>query len=138
MIEFNLTLIVQMVNFFVFLLIMRAIFFKPLIKAIEERRNYIAESERKIADGLAKLEEAQKKHQADLDEARKHAQDTVNSSIAAAEEEKSKIVQATQEETRKAFEEFKKELGDETAKAKEQLITEVDSLANDIAKKVLA
>ena len=138
MIEFNATIFVQMANFFVFFLIMNAIFFKPLVKNIQERRNYISDSEKKITESLAKLEEAEKKNREEIDAARLKAQELVNKHIASAEEEKAKVIKAAQEETRQIFDEFCKELAEETAKAKAQLISEVDMLANDIATKILA
>lgn len=138
MIEFNATLLVQMVNFFVFFLIMNAIFFKPLVRNIQERRNYISDSEKKITESLAKLEEAEKKNKQEIDAARLKAQELVNKHIASAEEEKAAIIKAAQDETRKVFESFSKELEEETTKAKTQLISEVDQLASDIASKILA
>lgn len=138
MIEFDATLVVQMINFAIFLFILRKMLFGPLVNHIEERRNYISSSEKKIAEGLLKLEAAEKNYHEQLDNARKKAQEIVSKNVAIAEEEKQKIVKAAIEETKNVFEQFRNELNEETAKAKSVLQSEVESLANEIAEKVLA
>ncbi|MFN8674495.1 MAG: ATP synthase F0 subunit B [Candidatus Sericytochromatia bacterium] len=138
MIEFNATILIQMINFFVFLFILKAIFFKPLIKSIEDRRNYISSLENEIKDKLKKFEDSEKKYQEELDIARKTAQDIINKNVTLAEEEKQNIVKSASNEAKAVFDSFKKELEEETSKAKKELSAEVDELAKDIAQKVLS
>ncbi|MFN8576448.1 MAG: ATP synthase F0 subunit B [Candidatus Sericytochromatia bacterium] len=138
MIKFNATLVVQMINFAIFLFIMRNMLFKPLVAHIQKRRELISSSERKITEGIMKLEEAEKKYHEQLNEARKKAQEIINTNISSAEEEKHKIIKAVTEETNAVFEDFKAELAQETSNARQSLDSQVEVLANEIADKILA
>lgn len=138
MIKFNATLVVQMINFAIFLFIMRKMLFQPLVKHIQERRNLISSSEKKITEGLIKLEESEKQYQLQLSDARKKAQEIISSKVAVAEEEKQQIIKAAVEETKNVFEQFSQELNQEVSNARLTLDTEVDTLANQIAEKILA
>jgi F-type H+-transporting ATPase subunit b len=138
MIDLNATLLVQMVNFFIFLFILRKILFNPLVEHIQSRRNYLSSTEEKIAQALAKIEQADKQYQAQLDDARQKAQEVITNQIAMAEQEKQSIIKAAIAETRKVFDEFSKELADETKKVRNELDTEVEALAREISSKVLA
>jgi len=138
MIEFNATIFVQMINFFIFLFIMKIILFKPLLESIEKRRKYISSLENDIKDKLAKFEQAEKKYQEQLNQARQDAQDLIAKNTNLAEEEKQKIVKSAIDETKSVFDGFKKELVDEADKAKIELLREVDSLAKEISEKVLS
>lgn len=138
MIKFNATLVVQIINFAIFLFIMRKMLFQPLVKHIQDRRNLISSSEKKITEGLMKLEESEKQYQLQLNEARKKAQEIISGKVSVAEEEKQSIVKAAVDETKNVFEEFKQELDQEVKNARQSLDSQVDSLANEIAEKILA
>jgi F-type H+-transporting ATPase subunit b len=136
MIEFNGTIVVQIINFGIFLLIMRALIFKPIISQIEERRNYINASQKKIQEYIAKLEESEKQGKLMLDEARKKSQEIVEEAIKIAEESKNSIINQALDETKKSFEEFKINLQKEVLSTKSALLYEVNNIAEDIANKV--
>jgi F-type H+-transporting ATPase subunit b len=138
MIEFDATIVVQMINFAIFLFIMRKILFGPLVGHIQERRNYLANTEKRISESMIKLEEAEKNYHSQLNDARQRAQDIIKGQISSAEEEKQKIVQAAIEETKKVFEDFRNELGEESSKVRSQLQEDINSLAEEITGKVLA
>jgi F-type H+-transporting ATPase subunit b len=136
MIEFSGTIVVQIINFGIFLLIMRALIFKPIISQIEERRNYINASQKKIQEYIAKLEESEKQGKLMLDEARKKSQEIVEEAIKIAEESKNSIINQALDETKKSFEEFKINLQKEVLSTKSALLYEVNNIAEDIANKV--
>ena len=138
MIKFNATLVVQIINFAIFLFIMRKMLFQPLVKHIQDRRNLISSSEKKITEGMIKLEESEKQYQQQLNEARKKAQEIISSQVSIAEEEKQKIVKAAVEQTKGVFDDFNQELSQEKINARQNLDSQVDSLANEIAQKILA
>lgn len=138
MIKFNATLVVQIINFAVFLFIMRKMLFDPLVKHIQVRRNLISSSEKKITEGIIKLEQEEQKYQDQLNEARKKAQEIISGKVSIAEEEKQRIIKAAVDETKGVFEQFSQELDAEVRDARLSLDSEVESLANSIADKILA
>lgn len=138
MIKFNATLVVQIINFAVFLFIMRKMLFEPLVKHIQVRRNLISSSEKKITEGIIKLEQEEQKYQDQLNEARKKAQEIISGKVSIAEEEKQRIIKAAVDETKGVFEQFSQELDAEVRNARLSLDSEVESLANSIADKILA
>jgi len=138
MIEFNGTIIVQIINFAVFLLIMRVIIFKPLISQIEDRRNYLDSNQKKIQDSLAKLSESEKESKSMIDQARKKAQEIVDQSVKLAEENKNKMISQALEESKKSFDDFKLNLEKEILSTKESLLKEVNNIAEQIANKAIS
>jgi F-type H+-transporting ATPase subunit b len=138
MIDLNATLFVQMVNFAIFLFILRKILFNPLVAHIQSRRDYLSSTEQKISSAMSKVEESERNFRAQLEEARVKAQDLINHNIAVAEQEKLSIVKAATAETRKVFDDFRNELATESQRVRAELQGEVESLARDIAGKILA
>ena len=131
------TLLVQLVNFIVFLVILNAVFFKPVGAAIARRRAYI--------DGLKHdieaLQSEAKAYRGQAEEhrsaARREADEAIARSRADAGREADTIVGAAQERaaaiTAEAHAEVAREV--QTARRDEQRI--VDALAGDMVSRAL-
>jgi len=137
MVELNATVLVQIVSFFILLFILKRILFEPLINVIEERRTYISDSEAKIKDKIAKLEESEKNYENQLIEAKKMAQEIINEHISIAEEEKLKILNEVLAETHKDFRRFELELEDYKIKLRNELKEDIEIIAQSVTDKVL-
>lgn len=118
MVNFNATLIAQVLNFLVLVLVLAKFAYKPLLNVMEERKTKIAddlaaaenakaEAEAVKAEYAAKLAEAKQEAQAIIDNARKAAAAAADKiaaeAKAAQEQEKAKALEAIALEKQKAM-----------------------------------
>ena len=138
MIEFNGTFLVAMLSFVVFILIMNAIFYNPILGIIRKRENYINsnyedakrlknEAEEFNTTRSAKLEQTQDKCRHELKNAIDKAQSNSVDKIKAAKENTKQIIQAKKEQL----------LLEETELKNNIKNTVVKELASSIASKIL-
>lgn len=137
MFDFDATLPLMAVQFLVLVAILNAVFFKPLLKVIDERSDYIRRNQVEAQERLSKAENLAKQYQEELAETRRQSQ----SIIAAAQADAQKIVAAkiaeAQEEARLQREQTQKELDQQKQEAMATLEQEVDSLSRQILGKLL-
>lgn len=137
MFDFDATLPLMALQFLVLVAILNAVFFKPLMKAIDERNDYIRRNQIEAQERLSKAENLAKQYQEELAETRRQSQAV----IAAAQADAQKIVAAkiaeAQEQSRLQREQAQKELDQQKQEAMNALEREVDSLSRQILSKLL-
>ena len=137
MISLDWTLGLQFVNFIILLIILNKLLYKPLQKMLAERRETI--------DGG---HDRAKSLQADIDEKMQRYQQQLNEAKAAANEERSQLKKAAGEEEAAMLAEahgkasarlqaIKSQVASEAADASKTLKSEAETLAGQIATKVL-
>jgi F-type H+-transporting ATPase subunit b len=109
------------VAFLVTFLILRKVAWPALIAKMEEREVRIAEGLRKAEEAEKRTRELMEKQEQILEEARKEAQKLLADSRASAESAKAEILRASQQEIAEQRERAKKEIGLEVAKSVEEL-----------------
>lgn len=108
MVNFNATLIAQILNFLVLVLVLAKFAYKPLVNIMEERKNKIAsdleaadaakaEAEAVKAEYAAKLADARQEAQAIIENARKTAQAAHDKIMAETKAEQDQVVAAAKE-----------------------------------------
>ncbi|WP_461831914.1 ATP synthase F0 subunit B [Aquifex sp.] len=133
----NVTLLVQLVIFVIFMLILNNIYVKPYTDIIESRENLIKknlseaqklreEAKSYLGEATRILEEAKKEADAIIENARKEAEQEARSIVEKTERE-------TDEEIKKAVEEIKKNLEEEKKKLEKSVV----DIAKTIVKKIL-
>lgn len=137
MVEINGTILVQIVNFFILLVVLDRLFFKKLVRVINERRDYVEGIQRDIAGRLQGLEDAQRDYQTKLDEARQAAQKALQAQLKAAESEKQQLLDEVTREVQSQLDQVRRQVGDQVAEARSALEKETQVLADSIADKVL-
>ena len=78
MIDINATLIAQMLNFLVLVVLLRIFAYKPIVKMLKEREERIAGSIKKADDDAAAAEATLKQYQEQLAGARVKAQEIID------------------------------------------------------------
>jgi F-type H+-transporting ATPase subunit b len=138
MFDFDATLPLMAVQFLILVAILNVVFFKPLMKALDERSDYIRRNQVEAQERLSKAENLAKQYQEELAETRRQSQAV----IAAAQADAQKIVAAkiaeAQEQTRLQREQAQKELDQQKQEAMNVLEQEVDSLSHQILGKLLS
>ncbi|EKQ68840.1 F0F1-type ATP synthase, beta subunit [Leptolyngbyaceae cyanobacterium JSC-12] len=137
MFDFDATLPLMAVQFLLLVIILNAVFYKPLTKAIEERNDYIRRNQVEAQERLSKAENLAKQYEDELADTRRQSQ----ALIAAAQADAQKIVAAriaeAQEQARLQREQAQKELDQQKQEAMQALEQEVDSLSHQILGKLL-
>ncbi|MFH0823492.1 MAG: hypothetical protein V2B18_12130, partial [Pseudomonadota bacterium] len=73
MISVNFTLVIQVINFIVLLLVLNAILYKPVLAKIRERENRIKEGREKAAELERQVQDHEARHAAELGKAKQTA-----------------------------------------------------------------
>ena len=98
MIDINATLVAQMLNFLILVVLLRAVAYKPICKMLQERTEKIQSDIKKAEEAAAAAETAKAENQAKLAQAHKDAQAIMAKAEKAAQAERDAKVQATQKE----------------------------------------
>lgn len=136
--DLDATLPLMAVQFVLLAVILNALFYKPLGKAIDERDGYIRSNKVDAAERLAKAEQIAKAYQQELAETRRQSQAV----IATAQEEAQKIasqrVAEAQQEAQAQREQVQRELDEQKRQALASLEQQVDGLSRQILDKLLS
>ena len=138
MIDINATILAQMLNFLILVVVLRAVAYKPIVKMLKDREDTIAASLKKADDDAAKAEAALKEYQDQLANARTKAQDIVDKAEKRAQEDHEAFVQATQKEIARMKEAAEQQIQRERQQAVEQLKGEMITLSLAAASKIVS
>lgn len=137
MFDFDATLPLMAAQFLLLMVVLNALFYKPLTKAIDERDSYIRNNQVEARERLEKAQNLAKQYEQELAESRRRAQAT----IAAAQEDAQKIasqqIAAAQQEAQAQREQVQKELDQQKEEAMRSLEQQVEALSRQILDKLL-
>ncbi|MFB2919213.1 MULTISPECIES: F0F1 ATP synthase subunit B' [Aerosakkonema] len=137
MFDFDATLPLMAVQFLLLAVVLNAIFYKPLTKALDDRDNYIRTNEAEARERLAKAEMLAKQYEEQLANARRQAQNA----IAQAQDDAKKIaaqkIAEAQEEAAAGRKQAQQEIDEQKQAAMQRLEQEVDALSRQILEKIL-
>ena len=135
--DLDATLPLMAVQFVILAVILNALFYKPLGKAIDERDGYIRSNKVDAAERLAKAEQIAKDYQQELAETRRKAQTIIAEAQEAAQKMAAKTIAEAQQEAQAQREQAQRELDDQKQAAMGSLQRQVDSLSQQILDKLL-
>lgn len=147
MIEFNATFLVAMFSFVVFILIMNAIFYNPILGIIRKREDYISsnyedskryeENAKEYRDThTAKIEQVQDRCRHEFKNSVNEAQTSANNKIRAAKENTKQIIQSKKEELLNAETQLQKTVNETVVKELASTIVSKLLGSNSIAKNI--
>jgi F-type H+-transporting ATPase subunit b len=138
LLDINGTIVVQIINFLLMVVILSFVAYKPIMKMMQERSDKIAndldnaEKERAIAEEL-KLD-----YQRQLNDARKQAQLILDKAVQQAESAKDDVLNITRAENAKLLKQVQEEIAREREKMFLEVRSQIVSLSIECAAKVLA
>ncbi|MGC8659078.1 MAG: hypothetical protein ACP5U1_08390, partial [Desulfomonilaceae bacterium] len=118
MINVNLTLFIQLINFLVLLLLLNALLYKPVLAKIREREAKIKADRDKAAQLDAEVSEQEKKHQEALIDARQVAGKEKAELLAVAKKREAEILEKARIEAARIMDEMKSSIQAESDKAR--------------------
>ena len=138
MIDINATLLAQMLNFLLLVILLRVFAYKPIVKILKEREEKIANSIKQADDDAAKAQATLKEYQDQLAGARLKAQDIMDKAEKRANEAHETSIQATKSEIEQMKQAAQQEIQRERAQAVEKLKGEVIALSVAAAEKIVS
>ena len=122
MLEFDATAIVIAISFIVFMLIMNAIFYKPLLKLQDEREDYIANNS---------------EHDEIIKQTKKQAKDIISDVLEKAKNEKGEKVAEANQQASERIRSFHDEMAVAKTQLKDSLSNDMHEIARQISSKIL-
>ncbi len=137
MIEINFTLLIQAFNFFLLLIILNKILYKPILKILEEREQRIdgqqQQAKKIIEDGQVLHADYNKK----LYNAKIEAMNTKNAARNAASEQANGIIDASRKKAEEIINQMQQQMASELIQAKKELEPELSVMSATIAQQIL-
>ena len=138
MIDINATLVAQMLNFLILVVVLRLVAYKPIVKMLKEREERIAGSIQKADADKAEAEAVLKDYKAQLASARAKAQDIMDKAEKRAQDEHSAKIQETHSEINQMKEAAQQQIQRERSQAVEQLKSQMVVLSMAAAQKIVS
>lgn len=137
MINLDKSLVVQVVNFLLLLLLLYRFLYKPLLRKLEERSATIKNSLEEAQAARAEAQRQQEEHQAVLRAARAEAQVMREAALKEAAEERQKLIELARGEAGRIVETARAEIAQDVRRARQELRKEVGELAVSVAERLI-
>lgn len=137
MFNFNMTLIAQIVNFFILLLILKKFAYKPLLQAMADRQTRIANDLASAEKERQAAEQLKQEYQQQLMEARTQAQAIIDKAVKTAESMKQEIMEEARAEHAKMLKNAQAEIARQTESAMAGIRGEVVAMTVAAAAKLI-
>ncbi|MEG4506704.1 F0F1 ATP synthase subunit B' [Microcoleus sp. F6_B4] len=135
--DFDATLPFMALQFLVLMVVLNAVFYKPLTKMLDERDEYIRTTQLSARERLAKAQKLAQEYEQKLGETRKQSQAVIAAAQADAQKTASAKVAEAQKEAQEAREKAGQEIEQQKQEAMRSLEQEVDVLSRQILEKLL-
>lgn len=137
MINIDWTILVQFVNFIVLMIVLNVILYRPLRKIIQVRRETVEGSHGKARDLEAQIEEKMARYEEKLQAAKQQGNQEKLALRQAAATEESGMISKAREEATVRLQGVKDQVTAAAESARQQLKSDADGLAGEIAAKIL-
>lgn len=135
--DIDATLPLMAVQFLILVAVLNVIFYKPLSKSIDDRADYIRNTQVSAQERLAKAQQMAQQYEQKLGESRKQSQAVIVAAQADAQKIASAKVAEAQKEAQVAREKAGQEIEQQKQEAMRSLEQEVDALSRQILEKLL-
>ncbi len=137
MIEINVTLLIQMANFLIFLLLMNFVLYRPIRRIVAERQKLMAEKQ----GGIDRLENdalsALKQYEQRIQESRRSGIQRIQEIKAAAYDEEKELLQKISQEAAAQLQKMRSQVRKDISVARDELRDQVKLFSVQLAQKIL-
>jgi F-type H+-transporting ATPase subunit b len=137
MINPDITLIIQMVNFLILLFILNLILFRPIRKIIRERNQIIQNFNSDITSLTDEAQDSMERFEEKVLEAKKEGMSRVQDMKGEGEEAEADLIAATNEEVQAKIQEARQKVASDIQEARNQLQAQVQAFSVAVTEKVL-
>lgn len=135
--EFNATFLISALSFIVFVFIMNAIFYQPVMKIMEERNAFINKNEQDAMKANADSEEISKQKQNELSKVRAEAKVSVDEGSAKFKTENKAVIETFAADQKHKTETEKNKLNNEAINSQPELNQSSENISKMITNKIL-
>jgi F-type H+-transporting ATPase subunit b len=135
--EINATILVSTVSFIVFIYIMNAILYRPVIEIIEKRQNYIDKNKQEADEHQKKSKALIEDRDNKIADAQRRSRDIVASKSDALKAEKAKVLADTKQTVAEYFNEQKVSLEQQRKDCSQNMKHDIADLANRLTTKLM-
>ncbi len=135
--EFNATVLAQIVDFIILLIFLRLVAYKPLVKILGDRSDHIASNIAAAEQERQEAEQLKAGYEADMRNARVQAQEIMQKATKAGEEQASDIIENAKNEAVRVKDAALAEIEREKQKAIAELRDQVATLSVLVAGKII-
>lgn len=137
MLEFNATLLAQIVDFIILLIFLKVVAYKPLSKLLSDRSDHIANNIAAAEQERQQAEQLKAGYEAEMRRAREQAQEIIQKATKAGEEQAVEIIENSKNEATRLKDAALTEIEREKQKAVAELRDQVASLSVLVAGKII-
>ncbi|MBT8407081.1 MAG: ATP synthase F0 subunit B [Deltaproteobacteria bacterium] len=137
MINLDITLVIQMINFLVLLFILNKILFRPIRNIIKERNQIVEDFNSDITSLTNQAQESVDQFEEKILEARKKGMDRVQAMKEEGEEAEFQLIASTSEEVHNKVEETRKQVKADIKAARDKLQEQVQAFSVAMTEKIL-
>lgn len=137
MIDINLTLLIQMTNFLVFLVLMNMVLYGPIRRIVAERKKFMDAKQQGIEALEAGAVTAVREYEQRLQESRRAGIQKIQELKAAAYDEEKQLLGKISEEAAAQVQKMRSQVQKDIAVARDELREQVKSFSVQLAQKIL-
>lgn len=137
MFDFDATLPLMAIQFLLFTVAMNVVFYKPLMKALDERQQYVRSNKLEAQERLSKAKHLAEKYEQELAETRRQSQSVISAAQQEAQEIATEQIREAQQEVQAQLQQVQQELDQQKQAALQTLEQQIDSLSSQILEKLL-
>ena len=137
MISLDKSLIIQMINFIVLLIVLHRLLYKPFVAKMEERTEAIRKSLDEAQAARAEAAKQQEENAARLRSAHQEAAAIREQALKEAADEQRRLVEAARVESQRLIDTAKAQMDTDIRRAREELRREVSEIATAVAEKLV-
>lgn len=137
MININYTLLIQMVNFLVFLTLMNIVLYRPIRRIVAERKQMVAQQQENIERAELEAQAAQQEFADKIQDARKLGRQRIQELKLGAYEQEKTLLQGATDIAGKHLQDLRSKIQSDMSAARNQLKTQVKAFSVDLAQKIL-
>jgi len=137
LINFDKSLIIQVVNFLLLMFVLTKLLYRPLLGKMDERSQAIKKSLEEAQAARAEAQQEREAHAAKIQAAHAEAQAIRAAALTAAADEQRRLVDAARGEADRLVATAKAELAQDVRRARQELRREVGDLAVEVAERLI-
>lgn len=139
MFEFNATLLVAMISFVLFMFIMNAIFYRPILSIIRRREEFVAKNYQAAKEMANKADELNNEYQTKLSDAKAKSRDNITKEMESVQKAYSEKTKDAKEKAKIQIQNNKEIIEAEKIKIYEKLDSgTIEDISSEIFKKVMS
>jgi F-type H+-transporting ATPase subunit b len=133
----DISLLIQLFNFLLMLVVLNYLLYRPIRNQIKQRRETFRGYEQDIASLTSRVRDMTDQMERDLAQAKKDGYSEKDGLKGEGLEEEKKILAEASREAEKKLEQIRRQVADEIQAARDQLRAELNVFSRDLAQKVL-